>query len=116
MAGTEGQGLGKARSLIDEGAQIVIYKMGELGAITITPEGETRTGIYETQALKPTGAGDSFMAGFLASLADGQSVEEAVRQGSAAAALVVSRVGCAPAMPAPQDVTDFMAHADMRPA
>jgi 5-dehydro-2-deoxygluconokinase len=116
MAGTEGQGLGKARSLIDEGAQIVIYKMGELGAITITPEGETRTGIYETQALKPTGAGDSFMAGFLASLADGQSVEEAVRQGSAAAALVVSRVGCAPAMPTPQDVTDFMAHADMRPA
>jgi 5-dehydro-2-deoxygluconokinase len=116
MAGTEGQGLGKARSLIDEGAQIVIYKMGELGAITITPEGETRTGIYETQALKPTGAGDSFMAGFLASLADGQSVEEAVRQGSAAAALVVSRVGCAPAMPTPQDVSDFMAHADMRPA
>ena len=116
MAGAEGQGLEKARSLISEGAQIVVYKMGELGAITITPEGETRTGIYETEALKPTGAGDSFMAGFLAALSDGQPIAQAVRQGSAAAAIVVSRVGCAPAMPTPDELTDFMARAIMRSA
>lgn len=116
MAGTEGQGLEKARSLIGDGAQIVVYKMGELGAITITPEGETRTGIFETEALKPTGAGDSFLAGFLAALADGQSVADAVRQGSAAAAIVVSRVGCAPAMPTPDELTDFMARATLRSA
>ena len=116
MAGAEGQGLEKARSLIGDGAQIVVYKMGELGAITITPEGETRTGIFETEALKPTGAGDSFMAGFLAALSDGQPIAEAVRQGSAAAAIVVSRVGCAPAMPTPDELTDFMARAVMRSA
>ncbi|WP_299785022.1 5-dehydro-2-deoxygluconokinase [uncultured Marivita sp.] len=116
MAGAKGQGLDKARALLAEGAQIVIYKMGEKGAITITPEGETRTGIFETDALKPTGAGDSFMAGFLAALSDGQPVADAVRQGSAAAAMVVARVGCAPAMPTQDALTDFMAHAKMRPA
>lgn len=116
MAGARGQGLYKARSLLAEGAQIVVYKMGEKGAITITDQGETRTGIFETDALKPTGAGDSFMAGFLAALSDGQPVADAVRQGSAAAAMVVARVGCAPAMPTQDDLTDFMAQAKMRPA
>jgi 5-dehydro-2-deoxygluconokinase len=45
MAGDYEKGLDKARSLAREGAQIVIYKMGEKGAITITPELEFRTGI-----------------------------------------------------------------------
>ena len=36
MAGSLDRGLDKARSLIAEGAQIVIYKMGEAGAITLT--------------------------------------------------------------------------------
>ena len=116
MAGAQGKGLAKARSLVGDGAQIVVYKMGELGAITITAEGETRTGIFETNALKPTGAGDSFMAGFLAALSEGQPVADAVRRGSAAAAIVVSRVACAPAMPTFDEVTEFMAQSSMRPA
>ena len=109
MAGGMDKGLDKARSLIGEGARIVVYKMGEEGAITITPEGEFRTGIYRTKALKPTGAGDSFMAGFLSTLATGGDVKTAVLTGSVAAALVVSRVACAPAMPTPDELASFMA-------
>jgi 5-dehydro-2-deoxygluconokinase len=111
MAGGMEKGLDKARSLIGGGAQIVVYKMGEKGAITITAEAEVQTGIYETKALKPTGAGDSFMAGFLATLAAGSDVGTAVQTGSAAAAIVVSRVGCAPAMPTPDELAHFMAAA-----
>lgn len=109
MAGDYDSGLDKARELVAGGARIAVYKMGEKGAVTITPEGETRTGIYRTQALKPTGAGDSFMGGFLAALADGRGVEEAVLRGSASAAIVVSRVGCAPAMPTTAELDDFIA-------
>lgn len=109
MAGSMDKGLDKARSLIAKGARIVIYKMGEEGAVTITPDGEFRTGIYRTQALKPTGAGDSFMAGFLSTLASGGDVKTAVLTGSAAAAIVVARVACAPAMPTPAELADFMA-------
>jgi 5-dehydro-2-deoxygluconokinase len=115
MAGSHAHGLDTARALVRDGAQIVIYKMGDRGAITITPEAETRTGIYQTDALKPTGAGDSFMAGFLAALADGMPVAQAVQRGSAAAAIVVARVGCAPAMPTARELSDFMARATLRP-
>ncbi len=108
MAGDYDRGLDKARDLVAKGARLAVYKMGEEGAVTITPEGEITTGIYRTQALKPTGAGDSFMGGFVSGLADGLTVSEAVLQGSAAAAMVVARVGCAPAMPTRAELDDFV--------
>ena len=110
MAGDYARGLDKARELVAQGARLVVYKMGEKGAITITPEGEITTGIYRTEALKPTGAGDSFMGGLVAGLAHAKPVRDAVLQGSAAAAMVVARVGCAPAMPTTQELEDFLKH------
>jgi 5-dehydro-2-deoxygluconokinase len=109
MAGHLDLGLAKARSLIAAGAQIVVYKMGEKGAVTFTQEGEFATGIYSTQALKPTGAGDSFLGACIASLAAGLPVRDAVLRGSAAAAMVVARVGCAPAMPTSAELDAFIA-------
>lgn len=109
MAGDYDSGLAKARELAASGAAIVVYKMGELGAITITPDGEFQTGIYPAEALKPTGAGDSFMGGFIASLAAGHDLRDAVLRGSAAASIVVSRVGCAPAMPTTAELDTFLA-------
>ena len=109
MAGDPDRGLDKARSLIAGGAQIVVYKMGEKGAITLTREGEFATGIYPTRALKPTGAGDSFLGAMIAGLAAGLPVRDAVLRGSAAAAMVVARVGCAPAMPSGPDLDAFLA-------
>lgn len=108
MAGDYDKGLEKARELARTSAQIVVYKMGEEGAITITPEGEFRTGIYPVTALKPTGAGDSFMGGFIASLAAGHELREAVLRGSACASIVVSKVGCAPAMPTTSELEEFL--------
>lgn len=109
MAGDYDKGLDKARELARTSASIVIYKMGEEGAITLTPDDEFRTGIYPVDALKPTGAGDSFMGGFIASLASGYNLKEAVMRGSASASIVVSRVGCAPAMPTVSELEDFLA-------
>ena len=116
MAGDHAKGLQKARDLVRDGAQIVVYTMGEQGAITITEEGETRTGIFPTKALKPTGAGDSFMAAFLAAMAERRPIPEAVVRGSAAAAIVVARVGCAPAMPTPTELDRFIAETTILPA
>lgn len=109
MAGDPNRGLDKARALVADGAGIVVYKMGEKGAITITGEGEIATGIYRTRALKPTGAGDSFLGSLIASLASGNTLRDSVLRGSAAAAMVVSRVGCAPAMPTRSELDAFLA-------
>lgn len=108
MAGDYDKGLEKARHLATSTASIVVYKMGELGAITITPNEEFRTGIYPVQALKPTGAGDSFMGGFIASLAADHELKQAVLRGSACAAIVVAKVGCSVAMPTTNEVDEFL--------
>lgn len=107
MAGGMDMGLDKARALADTG-RIVIYKMGSEGAITFAGGEEFRTGIYPVTAVKPNGAGDSFMAGLLAGLADGRDMKEAVLRGSACAAIVVSKPGCAPAMPTTEQLEQFL--------
>jgi len=109
MAGDYDKGLEKARELAATTAALVIYKMGEEGAITIMGGEEIRTGIYPVEALKPNGAGDSFMSGLLTSIADGFSLKEAVLRGSACASIVVGSVGCAPAMPTRPELEAFLA-------
>ena len=108
MSGDKARGLQKARDLAQSSAQLVIYKMGEDGSITITPETEFRTGIYPVQALKPTGAGDSFMAGLVSSIAAGHNLQQAVLHGSACASITVSKPGCAPAMADSETLATFL--------
>ena len=109
MAGDPDRGLDKARALVAEGASIVVYKRGEKGSITISREGEFETGIFPVEALAPNGAGDAFMGGFVASLVKGLDLPAAVNRGSAAAAITVSRVGCAEAIPTADELDRFMA-------
>lgn len=110
LAGSMAGGLAVARGLAASTARLVVYKRGEAGAITFLDGAEEATGIYPVAALKPTGAGDAFMGGFLAALARGDTARAAVLRGSAAAAIVVSRVGCAPAMPTPAELDAFLAN------
>ena len=109
MAGNYDDGLQKARELAQSTAAIVIYKMGEKGAITLAGDSEITTGIYPVDALKPVGAGDSFMGGFIGSLANGHDLKTSVLRGSACASIVVSKVGCAPAMPTTAELDEFLA-------
>ena len=109
MAGGIEKGLDKARELSKTSCAIVVYKKGPDGAITFANGEEIETGIYPVQALKPTGAGDSFMAGLMASIADGHSLQDSLMRGSACASIVVAKPGCAPAMPNKAQLEDFLA-------
>ena len=108
MAGDIDKGLEKARDLASKGNRLVIYKMGEKGAITLYNDEEIKTGIFPTDAIKPVGAGDSFMAGLLSSLASGYNLKNSVIRGSACASIVVSLPGCAPAMPDEDQLNNFI--------
>lgn len=108
MAGDIAIGLEKARELANSSAAIVVYKMGPEGAVTFAEGEEIRTGIYPVDAVKPTGAGDSFLAGFMSSLADGRPMKEAILRGSACASIVVAKPGCAPAMPNATELEAFL--------
>ena len=110
MAGGYDKGLEKARSLSNEGVDVVVYKMGHKGAITFAGGEEIRTGIYPVEALKPVGAGDSFMAGLVTAMADGHDLKTAILRGSACASITVSRPGCAPALPDTNTLEQFLAN------
>ena len=58
--------------------------------------------------LKPTGAGDAFMGSLIGALLKNYELEQAIEIGSAAAAIVVTKVGCAPAMPDLEEIVEFM--------
>lgn len=107
LAGGKAGGLPLARDYARTAA-FVIYKMGSKGAVTITKDAEFETPVFPVTALKPTGAGDAFMGGLMAGLANALALPDAVTHGAAAAAIVVTRVGCAPAMPTQIELTNFL--------
>lgn len=100
-------GLELARQLSSD-REAVIYKMGERGSISFFEGRSFETPIDRVRALKPTGAGDAFMAGLVTGLAAGLGLTAAVRRGTAAAAVVVTRVGCAPASPTAAELDGFI--------
>lgn len=110
LAGAGG-GLACAEKLAQQNNRIVVYKMGAEGAITFSSGIRIETPIFKVTALKPTGAGDAFMGGFISGLAAGASLNEAIARGAATAAIVVTRVGCAPAMPDTKTVEEFIKQA-----
>ena len=64
----------------------------------------------EVEVLNVLGAGDAFSAGFLSGWVRGEDYEACTRYANACGALVVSRHGCAPAMPTRAELDYFLAH------
>ena len=107
VAGATNHGLEEAKKLATAGA-IAIYKMGGKGSMTFTSQSSFETPVFKVHALKPTGAGDAFLGTVCASLAKGNSLEVSIQRGSAAAAIVVTKVGCALASPSNAEIDAFI--------
>ncbi len=88
--------------------KVAIYKMGALGAKSFVKGDSFETPIFEVDALKPVGAGDAFLSGMLAALADEKPIERAVQEGAANAAIVVSRPACSSAMATRSELNEFI--------
>ena len=109
LAGDQAAGLELAKRFGERKGSVAIYKMGARGSITFAGTEQIELGVYRVRQLKPTGAGDGFLAGVASSLAAGLSLADSLRRGTAVAAIVVTRVGCAPAMPTLNELMSFMA-------
>jgi 5-dehydro-2-deoxygluconokinase len=103
-----GNSLHHAEALAAVPERIVVHKMGAQGCVAFGNGQRFDMPVFAVKALKPTGAGDGFMGGFIAGLVAGADVPGAVRRGAATAAIVVTKVGCAPAMPSGAAVDTFM--------
>ncbi|MDA4844536.1 5-dehydro-2-deoxygluconokinase [Hoeflea poritis] len=108
LAGDMSAGRSLAQDLARNGNRLVVYKMGAQGSVTFQGTQVIEAGIYRVEALKPTGSGDAFLGSFISALAQGHPLEVSLERGSAAAAMVVSKVGCAPAMPDTAQLDEFI--------
>lgn len=108
LAGDHDRGQGLARDLAGHGGLFTVYKRGPLGSVTYLSDRQFDTGIFPVDALKPMGAGDGFMGGLLAGLAQGHDLETAVARGAATAAIIVAGIGCAPASPDTAELDAFI--------
>jgi 5-dehydro-2-deoxygluconokinase len=100
----------------------LVVKRGPLGCSII--EGDVPVSIddapihggVQVEVLNVLGAGDAFASGFLAGWLRDKPLEACADTANACGALVVSRHGCAPAMPTPAELTYFLDAAHKEPA
>ncbi len=97
----------------------VVLKRGALGASvypdaipTDLDQGITVKGV-KVDVLNVLGAGDAFMSGFLRGWINNEPHEVSLRYANACGALVVSRHGCAPAMPTAEELDDYIERLDV---
>ena len=93
---------------------LIVVKRGSHGAAAFSgpipgavEDAITATG-FPIEVYNVLGAGDAFLAGFLRGYLREEPLERALRLGNAAGALVVSRHGCAPAMPTWPELQHFL--------
>ena len=103
--------------LFSKGIKIFIYTMGKDGAKLFTPRFRASAPGFSVNAIDTTGAGDSFLGGFIGMMMnDGRtpdSIDEdyagrLLRFANACGAIVSSRQGAISAMPAASEVEAFI--------
>lgn len=97
------------RTLLEQKERIVVTKDGARGACAFTRSEALRIAACPAVEADPTGAGDSFDGAFLAMLCEGHGIRTAMRYGTAAGALAVSKRGPMEGNTSREGVEAFMA-------
>lgn len=97
-----------ARQLLDNGVGTVVLTLGAKGALVVAHDGTHHVPGQPVEVVDTTGAGDAFNGALAVALAEGRALVEAVAFANAAAALQVTKVGAAPAMPYRDEVEALM--------
>ncbi|MXZ92646.1 MAG: ribokinase [Chloroflexi bacterium] len=88
-----------AGELLSRGVGAAVIKLGAQGAYWADGEGSGHVQPFPVEAVDTVAAGDACNGALAVALAEGRSLEDAVRWGSAAGALAVTKVGAQDSMP-----------------
>ncbi|MGP9807858.1 bifunctional 5-dehydro-2-deoxygluconokinase/5-dehydro-2-deoxyphosphogluconate aldolase [Halomonas sp. AOP12-C2-37] len=118
IAGGSTDTLSALRAVRQVSDATLVCKLGPLGCVVLEgaiPE-RIEDGILvkgvQVEVLNVLGAGDAFMSGLLRGWLRGESWQTSADYANACGALVVSRHGCAPAMPTEDELLDYLARRD----
>lgn len=90
------------------GDAVFVVKRGPLGCTVHGKSKVIENPGFPVEVFNILGAGDGFAAGFLSGWLQERPLEECARRANACGALVVSRHGCAPAMPSAEELELFL--------
>lgn len=96
---------------LETGPHAVVVKRGPAGASLVTRQGVIAVPGIETEVVNGLGAGDAFLAAFVAAIWRESSLENALEQANAAGAIVAGRHGCSVAMPTQDEIEASIAGA-----
>lgn len=82
-----------AEFFLSRGVGTVVIKLGPAGCYVRSGAQQWSTPAFETKVVDTTGAGDTFIAGFLAGILSGWDLPQCARLGNAAAALRIGPAG-----------------------
>lgn len=85
----------------------VVAKLGPLGCLTVAKEGVESVPAPTVNVVDPTGAGDSFNAGFLAAWLRGRRLVECMRDGVCCGALATRGLGGTVRQPNERELHSF---------
>lgn len=121
IAGGSIDTLAALRRLREVTAAVLVVKRGPMGCVVVEgavpprlDDGLQGPG-FPVEVFNVLGAGDAFMAGFLRGWLRGEPLARCCAWANACGALVVSRHGCAPAMPSWTELQQFLAHGAATP-
>ena len=121
VAGGSSDLVAALRAVRSRSAALLVVKLGPRGCVAfegaIPPSLDqgVRVEGFPVEVFNVLGAGDAFMAGFLRGWLRGEPLAACCRHANACGAIVVSRHGCAPAMPTLAELTRFLAHGPSTP-
>ncbi|HWN33768.1 MAG TPA: sugar kinase, partial [Pseudonocardia sp.] len=95
---------GDPERLLREGPHTVVVTDGGKGAFSVGAAGVVRQPAFPVRVVDPVGAGDAFVAGYLAGLLDGLDEPARMRQAASAAAICVSAEGDWEGLPTSADL------------
>ena len=81
------------KSMVSWGAKVAVATLGEKGSLAYDGSTYYTLGIVEAEVIDTLGAGDSFIAGFMYSIASGESIDDALRRGTKLASETIQYFG-----------------------
>ena len=104
-SGTADEGV---EEILSAGPEIVVLTRGSEGAIVFTPKDRYSTAVYDVPGRDTTGAGDCFHAAFIFGILSDWNLQRCLEFASAAAAILVQKIGARGGLPSLLEVQHFM--------
>ena len=96
------------KTLWNDGKRTVIITLGSKGCLYNDGLTIKKQGAFPVNAVDSTAAGDSFIGGYCSAIAEGKTMDEAIRFATAVSAITVSRPGAGASIPTREEAESFL--------